>query len=399
MNLALKAAVEILTSIETSKTLADRVVRKYFRKHPELDNAQRARIATDVHGVRCHLRSLDDQLKRAAVESTAVNRIAAYRIMIDQQPAEVVAEEFQRTQLARMNTKKWVWPEDETERLGIKYSMPTFVAKLLIKQLGYEESSKLAQAMNHPGPITIRTRTWMQDRKSLKGKLESEGIKARPTQAASHGLHLLGKPDIRGSALWQSGAFEVQDEGSQLVAEAVDPQPGESILDLCAGAGGKTLALADLMNEKGKIYAADIDKQRLVDLEVRIKRTKLDCVELIHLPDQALPQSVDRVLVDAPCSATGTWRRGPDRKWHLEADMLGKYRDLQLELLTTALDRLRVGGRLVYATCSILEIENKAVIEDVMHRHPDLHLQHQYSLYPHRDHTDGFYIAVVCKSA
>ena len=398
METSIEVAAEILDQIEHTQILAERGVRKYFRKHPELSNEQRAQAAKYVHGVRCHLRALDYQLLRASAIISSVNRIGAYKIIIEDSLAADVAVQLKTPELSKIDVNHLRWPEDSVERLSIQYSLPNFVAEALARQLGDEEAALLADSMNHPGPITIRARAFSQDRETLQKELEKENCFAQVTPRARHGLYLTGKPDIRGSKLWQAGAYEVQDEGSQLIAEALDAQPGEHILDLCAGAGGKTLALIDHMNQEGLVYAADIDAQRLQDLRVRLLRTQITCVQAIHLPRDPLPKNVDRVLVDAPCSSTGTWRRGPDRKWHLRLEDLKRLTKLQAEILRTGWDRLRVGGLLVYATCSILDVENMNVIQEFLDQHSNATLFHQESLYPHRDNTDGFFIASLVKS-
>ena len=392
-----EASVKILSKIEAETSPADREVRRFFRKHPQLSNPQRAQIARKVHGVRCHLLAIDYQLSQFGIPKIPLNQIGMYSIMVEKQSAPEIANQVSCPALAKLNPSELSWPDEPDQHLSTRYSIPYFVARNLISQLGFDESSQLAAAMNVPGPITIRTRKTQRSREQLISELEKEGSTATFCRRAKQGLHFLGKPDIRGSKLWQSGAFEVQDEGSQLIAEALQAQPGEKILDLCAGAGGKTLALADHIQEQGIIYAADIDEQRLRDLKVRLGRTHIKCVTTLHLPDASLPSQVDRVLVDAPCSSTGTWRRGPDRKWQLSQSQVHDLLEVQGQILQTGWSCLKAGGTLVYATCSILSCENEARINSFLDQTPSAQLESQESLFPHRDNTDGFFIAKLRK--
>lgn len=398
MSTDFKLAAEILENIETKSRAAERAIKRHFRKSNKLNNTRRARIARDVHGVRCYLRRLDHRLTQAGFDISHLNRIAAYRLDIDDEDLDTLPESFQTEEWRNFLHVEANWPEESKERLAIEFSLPDFIAARLLAQFGFEQAAQLANALNQAGPITIRARSVIQDRDTLLLALAKQSVMAMPCAYADNGLHLHARPDIRGCPLWQSGAYEVQDEGSQLIAQFLAPQPGDKILDLCAGAGGKSLALADLINEDGMIYAADVSAQRLSDLKVRLGRTQISCIQALHRPHDALPKNMDRVLVDAPCSATGTWRRGPDRKWRLKEEELKGFAALQLVLLNEGWNALKPGGRLVYATCSVLRDENQDVVETFQRSVTDCASQRSEWLLPHEKNTDGFYVAVLEKN-
>lgn len=324
-------AAEALARIEEGAP-ADRILKRTLRAHPELDNDERRRVAELVHGVRCHL----VRLAHLAERYPQLDRFALYD---------------QRDGLAAE------WPAEPVERLRVWASLPGFVATALWGAFA-EEAFAVAETLNTPGPIAIRARG---DREVLAARLTAEGMNVSLGRLAPSALRLSGRPDIRGSAAWREGAFEVQDEASQMVAVAVDARPGESVIDLCAGAGGKTLAMASSMNDTGALWACDVDPARLADLRVRLGRVGSGAVRIVDLRDSEPPGGADRVLVDAPCSAVGTWRRGPDRKWRVREPDVEAFARMQLELLRRARALVRVGGRIVYATCTLLPAENEDV--------------------------------------
>lgn len=365
-------ALDALSTIEATHAPADRVLRRTLRRHPELDNAQRKRVADLVLGVRCHRLRL------------------AY--LAERYPTLSLVERY-----GRRDELEVEWPEDPVERLVVERSIPRFVAEAFHRQYG-ARADVVAATLNRRGPIAIRARG---DPGLLAARLEAEGMQVAPARLAPRALRLTGRPDIRGSAAWRSGAFEVQDEASQMVAVAVDAQPGETVIDLCAGAGGKTLALAAAMGDRGTIYACDVDPDRLHDLEVRLARGGQRCVVPMDLRTYQPPAGADRVLVDAPCSGVGTWRRGPDRKWRIDADAIEELVALQRQLLARAAALVRPGGRVVYATCTLLRAENQGVVETTTLAPSPLGCfeGEAYEITPDAFDTDGFFVAAFTRPA
>lgn len=398
-------AIEALERISRSEP-ADRVIKRVLRAHPELDNTERSALARRVHGVRCFERRLCWMLERAGAEVTPASRVAAYRVAIEgHAPAAASSDPVLRTALERIQRGNFTWPPDPIEALATHGSMPTFVTAEWVRRYGLTAAKALIDACNVPGPVVIRANGLRTHAEALRALLAAEKISVVPDGFVPGALRIEGRADIRGSLCWRRGLFEVQDGGSQLVAAALEARPGETVIDLCAGAGGKTLAIAGAMENRGQLFAADPDPQRLADLEVRLRRSGVSIVRSILLPAGELPETADRVLVDAPCSALGTLRRGPDRRWAVTPDSVEIFASKQLEILRSGARRVKRGGRLVYATCTLLEAENQRVVAELLRLEPELvpapvlpgllpdQVPGQVELLPHVHGTDGFFVA------
>ena len=254
----------------------------------------------------------------------------------------------------------------------------------------------------------------------MPAQFASEDIVAIPGPLSPTAVRLRGKPALAKHPLFLSGAFEVQDEGSQLLGYLVDPKRGEMVVDFCAGAGGKTLLLGALMKNTGRLYAYDVSDKRLARLKPRLARSGLSNVHPARIEHERdtkikrLAGKADRVLVDAPCSGLGTLRRNPDLKWRQSEASVAELALKQAAILDSAAKMVRPGGRVVYATCSLLTAENDAIIEAFLASHPDFTLtpasevlaKHGIEmtgdtlrLLPHLHNTDGFFAAVLDKKA
>jgi len=246
-------------------------------------------------------------------------------------------------------------------------------------------------------------------------------VPAVPTRYSPEGIRLADKPALTQWPAYREGRIEVQDEGSQLIARLVQPRRGEMVIDFCAGAGGKTLALGALMRSSGRLYAFDINQRRLEGLGPRLKRSGLSNVHPVAIRSETdarvkrLHGKCDRVLVDAPCSGSGTLRRNPDLKWRFDETELARVNDVQHAVLAAAARLLKPGGRLVYATCSLLTRENQEVVESFVAANPGFrivpagsvltaqsiavdHLERfapYFVMLPHLHATDGFFAAVI----
>jgi 16S rRNA (cytosine967-C5)-methyltransferase len=228
------------------------------------------------------------------------------------------------------------------------------------------------QAMSGRAPVDLRVNVLKSTQEEILRALRSEGFDADPTRFAPYGIRLspaAGRSVLQKSELFQNGLFEFQDEGSQVVAHLVDAKPGERILDYAAGAGGKALALAAVMGNQGEIIAYDKFPERMRPLVERAERA--DASIIVPIGDDAqhlAPHAFDAVLLDAPCSGSGTWRRNPDAKWRLTAEKLAQYRRSQMDMLDSAARLVKPGGRLIYATCSILRCENEDMVDSLLSR-------------------------------
>jgi 16S rRNA (cytosine967-C5)-methyltransferase len=250
----------------------------------------------------------------------------------------------------------------------------------------------------------VRANRLRLDRDALAERLRAEGVSSHPARYAPDALHLDGRPNVLGLPSHQEGLFEVQDEGSQLAGSLVAARPGMRILDLCAGAGGKTLLLAAAVQGEGRVDAYDIDREALERLRHRAERAGAGATVRVL---QALPEETyDAVLVDAPCSALGSIRRGPDVRWRTDVRSFAQWPPLQRALLETAVARVRPGGRIVHVTCTVRPEENEHVVGGFLEAHPELEqveasvaaeLRRGPALFssPHRHGTDAFYGAVL----
>lgn len=292
----------------------------------------------------------------------------------------------------------------------LRHNLPDWVAGGLQSQIAADQFDQLAEALLLPAPLDLRVNLLKGKRDAVLAELQADGVKAEATPYSPWGIRLQGKPSINQWPSFKDGVIEVQDEGSQLLALLLDAKRGEMVADFCAGAGGKTLALGAMMRNTGRLYAFDIAGHRLENLRPRLARSGLSNVypiQIAHERDERIKRlagKLDRVLVDAPCSGLGTLRRNPDLKWRQSPGAVKELTALQLAILTSAARLLKPGGRLVYATCSLLREENEGIAEAFAAAQPGFqaldaatlvdpalcengHLR----LWPHRHGTDGFF--------
>jgi 16S rRNA (cytosine967-C5)-methyltransferase len=275
-------------------------------------------------------------------------------------------------------------------------------------------------ALLEPAPLDLRVNPLKTDRAAALAQLGEAGVEAAATRWSPWGLRVRGRPPIATLPLFRDGLVEIQDEGSQLVALAVDARPGHQVVDFCAGAGGKTLALATAMGNKGRVIACDVLPKRLARAAERFRRAGLHNIEtrpLVHEADPWVKRHkgrFDRVLIDAPCTGTGTWRRNPDQRWRPLGPGLAELTKLQSAILASATRLVKPGGRLIYATCSLLSEENESHIEAFLARNPEFAVLPValawpgtcgapptdgpwLRLTPARHGTDGFFAAVLAR--
>ena len=295
--------------------------------------------------------------------------------------------------------------------------IPDWLYDRMCARFGATETATLIGALNQPAPLDLRINPAKIDRAGAVAQFAARRIEARLTPYSPFGLRIAGRPTLGRDPLYEDGAIEVQDEGSQLLAQLVAPKRREMIVDFCAGAGGKTLALGALMQSTGRLYAFDVSAKRLKAFEPRLKRSGLSNVHPQLLSNESdarvkrLAGKIDRVLVDAPCTGLGTLRRNPDMKWRQPESAVAEMAAKQSAILASAARLLKPGGRIVYATCSLLDEENRAVVEAFLAANPAFTLcpanevlaglgialdtGPYLELLPHRHGTDGFFAAVL----
>jgi 16S rRNA (cytosine967-C5)-methyltransferase len=298
---------------------------------------------------------------------------------------------------------------------SVRLEIPDWLLPRLSERFGTSLPAEMA-ALSEPAALDMRVNLLKGDRDQARAALAAEGWEAAPTALSPWGLRIDGRRPITSGPAFQSGLIEIQDEGSQLVAAMVGATPGMRVVDWCAGAGGKTLALAGVMENRGQIVACDVSAPRLDGAVRRLRRAGVHNVErhLVETGDKWLKRragTFDRVLIDAPCTGTGTWRRNPDARLRLKPTDLAELLPKQASILDTAQSLVRKGGRLVYATCSLLEEENEAQVTGFLLRHPEFAVVPLVRawpleqpppnsgefllLTPARHGTDGFFTAVL----
>ncbi|MCF8178422.1 MAG: RsmB/NOP family class I SAM-dependent RNA methyltransferase [Sulfuritalea sp.] len=286
-----------------------------------------------------------------------------------------------------------------------------------IPRMPAEDLLALARALNSPAPLDLRVNSLKADPTAVIQRLAADGIVATPCPYSPLGLRLKTKPFLQKHPAFLDGSFEVQDEGSQLLGFLLAPKRSELVVDFCAGAGGKTLLLGALMRSTGRLYAYDVSDKRLAKLKPRAARAGLSNVHPACLSSEndtrvkRMSGKADRVLVDAPCSGLGTLRRNPDLKWRQSPQSVAELTAKQASILAAAARLVRPGGRLVYATCSILAEENEVIVDAFLEMHPDFHrlsaqevlatqgividCGEDMRLSPQKHATDAFYAAVL----
>ena len=269
--------------------------------------------------------------------------------------------------------------------LNINMEVPDWVISLI------PDAEKELMALMGEASTVLRANG---NRDIIRGLLSDEGIETEKTLLSPYGLILKKRANLAGSICFKQGLIEIQDEGSQCVALETGIQSGESVLDYCAGAGGKSLIFAQMMRNRGTIIAHDVSERSLKELQKRAERAKVTCIRVERLIQT---KSFDHVVVDAPCSGVGTWRRCPDRRFKLTQTELKGLLETQAEILDVAQKYVREGGRLSYMTCSLLRPENKEQVEGFLKRHPDFILQKEKQFSPAQTGTDGLFIAVLKK--
>jgi 16S rRNA (cytosine967-C5)-methyltransferase len=400
---------------------ADAVVSRYFRDNRSLGPRERATLAETVYNV-LRRKLLFDHLSPSG-SGPKERRMA---ILGFNGPRDFLKSALSEQEKRWLDQCDAIVPADLLERH--RHNLPEWLVQPLKDQLGAEFMA-LADSLNRPAPLDLRVNTLTDKRADVQDELKVAGIASDPTPYSPWGLRLEGKPALTQYDAFARGAVEVQDEGSQLLALLLDARRGEMVVDFCAGAGGKTLAIGAAMRNTGRLYAFDTSAHRLDALKPRLARSKLSNVHpaaIAHERDDRIKRlagKIDRVLVDAPCSGLGTLRRNPDLKWRQSPQSVQEMTAKQAAILASAARLLKQGGRLVYATCSLLPQENEAIALAFSKDHLDftplaagevlsqLKIEgadglcsggdsgmDYLRLWPHRHRTDGFFAALWTKN-
>lgn len=291
--------------------------------------------------------------------------------------------------------------EDEIKYLSIKYSYAPWIIEMWLEQYKVEFVEEMLKAGNATPPTTIRL-NWLKILKQdLIEKLESKGYEVTPGQLCQNALYVKGS-ELLNSELYKHGLFSVQDESSMLVAEKLNPKHGDVVMDVCAAPGGKTLAIAERMNNTGTIIASDIYRRKLDIIDKEAERLGVTNIQTRSWDatrvDSSMVEKADKVLVDAPCSGLGVVRRKPEIKYKEKMQELELLPKKQLAILSSSSQYVKPGGTLLYSTCTISPYENQRVISDFLKKNPSFKKEEMIQLLPHVNNTDGFFICIMKKS-
>lgn len=407
----LEHAVGALRAVLPLAEPADVALSRYLREHPKLGAKDRAFVAETVFGVLRRKLFLEQVAGSATPRKLVLAYLARLAGLGLRELEGVVTEEEARGLKAVKAASADALP------LSARTDFPQWLLDKLSAFMDEAAILALARGMQQPAPLDLRVNPLLASRDEVLRALEAEDLEAEPTPYSPLGIRLRGKPALQRHPLFLSGKVEVQDEGSQLLGYLVAPGRRDMVVDFCAGAGGKTLLLGALMRSQGRVYAFDVAPRRLDRLKPRLKRSGLSNLHPQLIAGENDPKvkrlqgKIDRVLVDAPCSGLGTLRRNPDLKWRQTPRSVAELSAKQAAILAAAAKLPKPGGRLVYATCSLLPEENQAVVEAFLAGAPEYELidcaevlarqgvpldtGRYLQLYPHSHGTDGFFAAVM----
>lgn len=420
----LRQAAMLLTNLLDFNSPADAKLGEFFRNHRELGTKERAFVAESVYGVLRRLRYLSVVAANEADDPDDARKlILAWLLRVQGKSLRELDDILTEQQ------KEWAIAikakSTENLPLAVQADVRDWFWEKLVQQYGETEALTICRSMFEQASLDLRVNTIKASREEVLAKMLAENtVKDNviaPTPYSPIGVRMGAKLNISRHVLFTEGKIEVQDEGSQLLSYLVSPKRGMMVADFCAGAGGKTLALGALMKNTGRLYAFDVSEKRLHNLGQRLKRSGLSNLHAQVISSEQDPKlkrlngKFDRVLVDAPCSGLGTLRRNPDLKWRqTEQDVLDLTQK-QTAILARAAKLTKAGGRLIYATCSLLRDENEAIVELFMQNNPDFKLVPAnevlapyhialdtgpyLKLLPHLHGTDGFFAAVLEKQA
>ena len=408
-------AESLLSQLLRFDSPADAIVSRYFREHRQMGHGDRAFVAETVYAVLRRKRSLAARCGELPNARQLVLAALVCGLGLNRRELDSVLQG---------NEGRWLGGLKGADLSAfseaVRFDLPDWLHAALASQYPADELAGLAESLVQGAPLDLRVNLIKADRDRVLAQLQADGMAAAACTHSPFGIRVAGKPSLARHPLFLDGSVEVQDEGSQLLGLLVQPKRGEMVADFCAGAGGKTLLLGAMMRSQGRLYAFDVSEKRLAKLKPRLARSGLSNVHPVRIESEndvkikRLAGKLDRVLVDAPCSGVGTLRRNPDLKWRQSEASIAELTTKQTAILSSAAGLVKPGGRLVYATCSLLAAENEAVVHAFLSLHPEFALCHAgailekqgvtglagssvetLQLLPHRHGTDGFFAAVM----
>lgn len=428
----IQAVIELLTEIEETDAPADNVASLFFRNRRYIGSGDRRVISTLTFKILRHLGKLNWWAAHMGLNEVQKGRRHTLLglIFLEGVKPKALHEIFNGEvygPAALTSLEQYALDDFKVRTLDhkdmsehIRLDLSEWSYKKL-KQVFGDQLDQEIEALNEQAPLDLRVNLLKATKEDVLHKFKKTGWKVQETQISPVGLRMeRGKP-LTNSELFKNGSVEVQDEGSQLIGLLCDARPGHAVLDICAGAGGKTLVLGSTMENKGRLFACDVHEHRLSKAKLRLRRAGVSNHEIKVLDENAnqwfrrQAGRFDRVLVDAPCSGSGTWRRNPDLKTRFSEEDLEELLQKQSEILETASPLLKSGGILIYATCSLYRDENEMQVEAFLGNHPDFELlpiqevwescvggscpvsEPMLRLSPYKNHSDGFFTALLRK--
>jgi 16S rRNA (cytosine967-C5)-methyltransferase len=433
-------AVQLLDTIRSNAQPADGIVKDFYRARHYLGSKDRRFITDATFGILRNYRFLEFCVREAlsvigpqppppSIPSVTLYTVYALRIsgenteslptdlagIWERQVQDITCTQFLEN--VRTVDVSAALQHDVVRRMAVQYSFPDAIVGEWVDRFGVDGTGQLCAALNQPAPVTIRVNTLKVTVPECEAALRNEGVRCRRTGLSPFGLVLEKRINVHTLATFRNGYFELQDEGSQLLPLVLNPSPGDCVVDACAGSGGKTLELAALMNDNGRILSIDVDEARLRANRQRVQRAGISIVQgwLARHGTAGLEAwrgKADAVLIDAPCSGVGVFRRNPWAKLRFTEDFVAQVSLTQRSLLESNCQLVKPGGKLVYATCSLLREENEAGVEWFLRRHEefslrpasetlssrsiDINASSPYlTLLPHETSTDGFFAALM----
>lgn len=409
----IQAAIEILAEIMETPRPADTLTSAYFRSRRYIGSKDRQSITNRIYRIMREYHRLGWWVAKAGIELSARALVIAAVLIDKEHNSKSIDDAFNGDRYApeelSVDERKLVKTVDgqnlETDDmpLQVRCECPDWAMEGLQRVLGDRFETEM-RAMQGQAPLDLRVNIIKATREQVLTELKEDGFDAHAGDVSPLCIRVFGRPQIAQHPIFKGGYVEIQDQGSQMVAIVADAKPGEQVVDFCAGAGGKTLALAASMNNKGRVIAMDVLGGRLMRAKERFRRAGLHNIETRQLTsarDKYVKRhqgAFDLVLVDAPCSGTGTWRRDPDKRWRQLGPGLETLVPLQKEILDSAFRMVKPGGRLVYATCSLLPEENENQVDAFIKEHPEFtRAREDMKLTPAQHDTDGFFAAVLVR--
>ncbi|MDR0672765.1 MAG: RsmB/NOP family class I SAM-dependent RNA methyltransferase [Zoogloeaceae bacterium] len=409
--------VAILEQLLAFAEAADKTLSRYFRAHPKLGHADRGLLAQTSFTLLRRYRSLNVKVAALFSGVPSPRRLFLAALLAEGRDLSALAPLFEPGEARKFAALKDF--DEDALTAAERADLPDWLYFRLVERYGEAETRALAQALNQPAPLDLRVNTLKGERDAVLAALFREGMAAAGAYSP-FALRLAEKPALARHPLFTRGVIEVQDEGSQLLGLLLAPRRGEAVADFCAGAGGKTLLLGALMSNRGRLYAFDVSEKRLARLKPRLARSGLSNVHPMRIESERDPRlkrlagKMDKALVDAPCSGLGTLRRNPELKWRQTPESIDELAQKQAAILAAAARLVRPGGRLLYATCSLLDAENDWIVDAFLAAHPEFvplsahaelarygvpEIGERLQLFPHRHGTDAFYAALLTKKA